>query len=58
MFVFKILAHPINKMVLKNPLDKLVKEVWRDQLMDVGMRKVLREWLARCVRQIGYTWVR
>ena len=58
MFVFKILAHPINEMVLENPLDKLVKEVWHDQLVDVGVRKVLRERLARCVRQIGYTRVR
>ena len=58
MFVFKIFAYPIDKMIFKYPLDKLVKEVRGDQLVDVCTREVLREWLARRVRQIGCTRVR
>ena len=45
-------------MIFKYPLDKLVKEVWGDQLVDVGTREVIRERLARRVRQIRCTRVR
>ena len=45
MLVFKVFAHPLNKVVLEHTLDELVKKVWSDELIDVGIGKVFREWL-------------
>ena len=53
MFVLKVLARPINKVVFEYSLDKLVKEIRRDQLVNVCTREVLCEWLAKRVRRTG-----
>lgn len=38
-----VLANPSHKVVLKSPLDKLVEEVWSQQLVNVRTWKVVRE---------------
>ena len=50
MFTFKILTHPIDKMILKNSFDKLVEDVWGYQLINISMREVLGEQLTGQVR--------
>jgi len=46
MFVFKILTHPINKMILEHSFDKLVEDVWRYQLVNICTGEVLSKRLA------------
>ena len=53
MFMFKVLARPVNKMILEYSLDKLVKKIRGDQLMNICTGEVLRERLAKRVRQTG-----
>ena len=45
MFFFEIVHHPLDKVIFEHTLDKLVKEVWGDEFVDVCMRKVFGEWL-------------
>jgi hypothetical protein len=45
MFAFKVFAHPLNKMVLENPLDELVEQVWCDEFVDIGVGEVFCEGL-------------
>jgi hypothetical protein len=40
MFMFKVLAHPLNEVVLEYPLDELVKQVRGDELVDISIREV------------------
>jgi hypothetical protein len=42
---FKIDVDPGHQMVLENPFNKLVKEIWGDEFMYVGPRKIIGEWL-------------
>jgi len=42
---FKIVVDPGNQMVLENPLNKLMKEIWSDEFMYVGPREIIGEWL-------------
>ena len=50
MFMHKVLAHPINKVILENTLDKLVEEVRGYQLVDIHTREMFSEWLTGRVR--------
>lgn len=45
MLVFKVLTDPLDKVILEYPFDKLVKQIWSDELVDVGVGKVLGKWL-------------
>jgi len=42
---YKILAYPVYKVVLECSLDQLVKQIWRDHLIDVAAWEVRSEWL-------------
>jgi hypothetical protein len=53
MLVLKVLAHPLNKVVLEDPLDELVEQTWGNELVDVCIWKVFCEWLGR-----GEFWVK
>jgi len=50
MLMLKVLAHPLNKVVLENTFDELVEEVRCYQFMDVCAGKMLGEWLGGGVR--------
>lgn len=43
MCAFKVIAHPINEVVLEHALYQLVEKIWCDQLVNVGARKVICE---------------
>lgn len=43
MFVFEVLADPLNKVVLKHSLDELVEQVRSDELVDISVGKVFCE---------------
>jgi len=43
MFVFKVLAHPLNKVILEYPLDELVKQIWSNELVDISVGKIVSE---------------
>lgn len=45
MLVFEVLTDPLNEVILEYPLDELVKQIWSDELVDVGVGKVLGKWL-------------
>lgn len=45
MSFFKIVIDPGYQMVLKNPFNKLMKEIWSNELMNVGPREIIGEWL-------------
>ena len=40
MFVFEVLAHPLNKVVLEHPLNELVEQVQSDELIYIGIGEV------------------
>jgi hypothetical protein len=42
---FKIVVDPGYQMVLEDPFNKLMKEIWSDEFMYVGPRKIIGEWL-------------
>jgi hypothetical protein len=45
MSFFKIVVDPGDQMVLENPFNKLMKEIWSNEFMYVGSRKIIGEWL-------------
>ena len=45
MCFFKIIVDPGYQMVLENPFNKLMKEIWSDEFMYVGPRKIIGKWL-------------
>ena len=45
MFMHKVLAHPINEVILEYTFDKLVEEVRSYQLVNICTRKMLSEQL-------------
>ena len=45
MSFFKIVVDPGYQMVLEYPFNKLMKEIWSDEFMYVGPRKIICEWL-------------
>jgi len=45
MFMFKVLAHPLNEVVFKHPLDELVEQIWSDKLVNIGIGEVFCEGL-------------
>lgn len=45
MFLLKVLFYPSDQMVFECPLDKLMKYIWGQQLMDVCVSEARREWL-------------
>ena len=45
MFMLKILAYPINKVIFKYTLDELVQEIWSYQLVYIRTRKIISKWL-------------
>jgi hypothetical protein len=45
MSFFKIVVDPGYQMVLENPFNKLMKEIWSDEFMYVGPREIIGEWL-------------
>ena len=47
MFTFKVLAHPLNKVILENALNNLVKQVQGDELIDIGIGEMFGERLGR-----------
>ena len=47
MLVLKVLADPVNEVVLEYTLDELMEEVQSYQLVDVRTRKVLSKGLRR-----------
>ena len=53
MFELKVLARPLDKVVLEHSLDKLVEDVRGYEFINVGARKVVCERLARLVRKTG-----
>ena len=53
MFVFKVFARPLDKVVLEYALDDLVENIWGYHLVDVCAREVICKWLARRVRKTG-----
>jgi hypothetical protein len=50
MFKIKVVSDPLDQMVLKCSFDKLVQQVRRQHLMDVGPRKVVCKWLYEVIR--------
>ena len=50
MFTFKILAHPIDKVIFENPFDELMEEVGGYQFMNVCMGKIVCKWLVELVK--------
>ena len=52
MFVFKILAYPINKMIFEHSFNELVENIWGYQFVDVCTGKMLGERLTGWVRDI------
>lgn len=45
MFMFKVFTHPLNEVILEYTLDELVKQVWGDKFIDVGIWEVFCKWL-------------
>ena len=45
MSFFKIVVDPGYQMVLEDPFNKLMKEIWGDKFMYVSPRKIIGEWL-------------
>ena len=45
MSFFEIVVDPGYQMVLENPFNKLMEEIWSDEFMYVGPRKIIGEWL-------------
>lgn len=43
----QIIVHPRDQMVFEGPLDDLVQEITRDQLVDVSARKMRRKGLGK-----------
>jgi hypothetical protein len=43
MSFFKIVIDPSYQMVFENPFNELMKEIWSDEFMYVGLRKIIRE---------------
>lgn len=50
MCVLKIFTHPVNEMVLEDPLDELMEEVGSDQFVYICTGKMLSEWLRKQIR--------
>ena len=53
MFKLKVLACPLDKVVLEHSLDKLVEDVRGYEFMNVRVRKVVCERLVRWIRKTG-----
>ena len=45
METFKVFTDPCNEVILECAFDDLVKEVTRDELVDICMRELMCEWL-------------
>lgn len=45
MSFFEIVVNPGHQMVLENSFNKLMEEIWSDEFMYVGSRKIIGEWL-------------
>jgi len=43
MLFFKVAYHPLDKVVFEYTLDELVKEVWGDKFVDIGMGEIFGE---------------
>jgi len=43
--VFKVFTHPLDEVVLEYSFDELVKQIWSDELIDVGIGEVFSKWL-------------
>lgn len=48
MLLNEIFVDPCYDMVFESALDHLVEEIWREELMDVGARKIVSERLENC----------
>jgi hypothetical protein len=42
---FKVVNHPLNKVIFEHAFDELMKKVWGDEFVDVGIGKMFSEWL-------------
>jgi len=43
--LLKVIFHPCDEVIFESALDHLVEEVTREELVNVGTRKVACEWL-------------
>ena len=43
MLVFKVLTHPLNKVVLEYPLDELVEQIGSNELVDIRVGEIFCE---------------
>ena len=41
----QIIADPSHEMIFENSFDKLVKEIWCNELVNVSTREIISEWL-------------
>lgn len=47
--LLQVLTHPGNKVVFESPLYQLMKEIWGNELVDVGVREVVCKGLAEAM---------
>ena len=40
-----VILHPWHQMVLESPFNQLMKQIWSEKLMNIGMLEVICEWL-------------
>ena len=48
---FKVVDYPLNQVIFEYTFDELMEEVRGDELIDVGIRKVLGKWLGARLRR-------
>jgi hypothetical protein len=49
---YKIFLHPCDEMIFKWPFNNLMKEVRRDELVDICTWKIIHEWLQKIVLDV------
>lgn len=47
MCFLEVITYPLNEVILKCPFDKLMEQIWGNELIDVGAREIIGERLAR-----------
>jgi len=57
MFTFKVLTHPLDKVVFEYPLDELVQQVWSDEFVNISIGEVFCERLGRVSFGSRVAWV-
>lgn len=52
MSLFQVLPNPVDEVVLEGSLDKLMQQIWREQLMYICTRKFTSERLEDIIGQL------